>query len=178
MYCEDTKRQFIESLLTKDEINTLIKKSFEAAETARAPYSNFFVGSSILTTDGQYYLGANIETMTMNYTVHAEMCAVGKAVNDGKRKLKALACIATTPNYDYFITCCGECRNFLVNYNSFLPVFFLHQSGAVVYKLLHELLPYSYSKSDLAITNHEDLSSKYGYTIAKANKWILEDTCW
>jgi len=178
MNTTNQRKEFIESILTKQEISTLVKMSMEAANTARAPYSNFFVGSSILTDAGDYYMGANVETMTMNYTIHAEVCAVGKAVHDGKKKLKALACYATTKGYDYFITCCGECRNFLANYNSFLPIIYVHKSGALMYGLLHELLPYSYSPSDLAITNHEDKAARYGFALAKANKWMLEDTCW
>src|SRR5277367_1974580 len=47
--------------LTATEVTTLSSLSAAAKSSAYCPYSRFRVGAAILTTDGQYFSGANVE---------------------------------------------------------------------------------------------------------------------
>jgi cytidine deaminase len=68
--------------LTPTELHTLSSFSSAAKATAYCPYSKFRVGATILTTDGQYISGANVENASYPVGTCAERVAFGKAVTD------------------------------------------------------------------------------------------------
>jgi cytidine deaminase len=68
--------------LTATELHTLSSFSSAAKSTAYCPYSKFRVGATILTTDGQYISGANVENASYPVGTCAERVALGKAVTD------------------------------------------------------------------------------------------------
>ncbi|SLM40664.1 amino acid transporter arg-13 [Lasallia pustulata] len=55
------------------------------------PYSKFRVGAALLTTDGQYITGVNVENASYPVGTCAERVALGKAVSEGQMTFKALA---------------------------------------------------------------------------------------
>lgn len=93
--------------LTATEVQTLYSRCSAAKATAYCPYSQFRVGATILTHEGAYIDGANVENASYPVGTCAERVAFGKAVTEGHKKFKAVA-VATdiTPP----ASPCGMCR--------------------------------------------------------------------
>lgn len=68
--------------LTPEEITALATQSSAAKATAYCPYSRFHVGATLLTSEGQYISGANVENASYPVGTCAERVALGKAVTD------------------------------------------------------------------------------------------------
>lgn len=107
-------------MMSDQEKRELIQKALDARRTAYAPYSHFLVGAALLTEDGSFYQGGNIENASYGATNCAERTAVFKAVSDGKRRIKALAVAggldgAEPADYAYP---CGICRQVLQEFGT------------------------------------------------------------
>ena len=63
----------------------LAKKAVEAKNNSIPSYSNFRVGSALLTDDGKVYSGCNIESSSYSLTICAERVALFKALSEGER---------------------------------------------------------------------------------------------
>ena len=63
--------------------NELVAKAKEALENSYSPYSHFAVGAALLSTDGQVFIGCNIENSSFGATNCAERTAIFKAVSEG-----------------------------------------------------------------------------------------------
>ena len=72
--------------LEKSMISKLIETAMEQLKFSYTPYSNFKVGASLLTKNGQIYTGCNIENAAYTPTNCAERTAIFKAVSEGVRK--------------------------------------------------------------------------------------------
>ncbi len=55
-----------------------------AAAQAYAPYSNFYVGAALLTSEGEIVSGCNVENVSYGLTNCAERTAVFRAIVEGK----------------------------------------------------------------------------------------------
>ncbi|MBA4136526.1 MAG: cytidine deaminase [Opitutus sp.] len=93
------------------------------------------------------YFGANIEFsgIALNFTLHAEQCAVNNAWLNGERGLSALA-VSAAP--------CGHCRQFLneLATGGELPIFMpAAKSGAWRSNPLGDLLPQAFGPSALGV---------------------------
>ena len=91
----------------------LLRAAMEARRLAYAPFSHFYVGAALLSTDGRIFTGCNIENSAYSPTRCAERCAVAKAVSEGVRDFVAIAVVGpenseTTP--------CGVCRQVLYEF--------------------------------------------------------------
>jgi cytidine deaminase len=93
--------------ISAEEFTSLKEKAFAARETAYCPYSQFRVGATLLTSDGTFISGANVENASYPVGTCAERVAFGKAVTEGFRQFRAVA-VAT----DIAPPCspCGMCR--------------------------------------------------------------------
>ena len=100
--------------------NSLIQKALEARENAYAPYSNFFVGAALLTSDGDIICGANIENGSYGATICAERSAFSAAISSGKRNFSAIAVVGGKGGEDISDFCppCGICRQFIAEFCS------------------------------------------------------------
>ena len=85
----------------------LMEKAIEASKKAYTPYSKFNVGASVLTESNKVYSGCNFENASFGLTICAERNAIGSAIADGERKIKAIAIYS--PNQDNCVPC-GACR--------------------------------------------------------------------
>ena len=92
---------------SSDEVLKLLAEQLpRAAELANVPQSGFRVGAAALGESGRVYLGANQEFkgLPLNFTIHAEQCAVVNALLHGEKHIEVLA-VSSPP--------CGYCRQFL-----------------------------------------------------------------
>ncbi len=85
----------------------LMKNAIEVSKKAYTPYSKFNVGACVLTESDKTYCGCNFENASFGLTICAERNAIGSAIADGERKIKAIAIYS--PNQDN-CTPCGACR--------------------------------------------------------------------
>ena len=116
----------------------LISVAMSAREQAHAPYSNFLVGAALLTEDGQFVSGCNVENASYGLTICAERNAIFAAVTQGHRKFEAIA-IATVGG----ATPCGACRQVLAEFCDDLPILIVdvEQPDRVTETSLAVLLP-------------------------------------
>ena len=122
----------------------LMQKAIEASQNAYAPYSNFPVGACILAESGNHYCGCNFENGSLGMTICAERNAVGTAILNGERKIKAIAIYS--PKQDN-CTPCGACRQVLHEFcdsDTDLDVIVKFGDELKVYTLAH-LLPESFT---------------------------------
>lgn len=132
--------------MTRDE---LILKAIEARENAYVPYSKFSVGAAVLTTNGEVYLGCNIENASYGLCMCAERNALYNAYCHGVTQddIEALAIVADT---ELPVSPCGACRqviNELFPKNA--PIYLANLSGDVKETTIEELLPYAFDSEDL-----------------------------
>lgn len=82
-----------------------------ATNYAYPTLSKFMVGAVVQDIDGNFYFGGNQEYagLLMQYTVHAEQCALNHAYLSGARGVKAIIV-----NYSP----CGHCRQFINELNT------------------------------------------------------------
>ena len=82
-------------------------------ERAYAPYSDFRVGAALRSTDGNIFVGCNVENSAYPAGICAERSALAAAIAGGARQFDALVIVTeaeeTTPP-------CGMCRQALVEF--------------------------------------------------------------
>ncbi|MCL6639113.1 MAG: cytidine deaminase [Firmicutes bacterium] len=119
-------------------VEKLINAALAARERAYAPYSGFKVGAAILTRDGRYYTGCNIENASYGLTCCAERVALFKAVSNGEKEFAAIAVAAGT---EEFCSPCGACRQVLAEFGGQIKVYMAGARGQYRVKTVAELLP-------------------------------------
>lgn len=130
--------------------DALVRLARSAKDKAFDVYSEFPVGSALLTDKG-VYLGANIEISGRSTSVHAEMLAAFKAVFDGAEDFECMA-ISAGPEPDGETAPCGLCQHTLSQFTDELRI--IEDAGTEP--------PKEYSLSDLigegysASTRHFD----------------------
>jgi len=120
------------------DVSALIKAATGVRGLAYAPYSRFFVGAALLTTDGRIYRGCNVENISFGLTLCAERAAVVTAVADGWQTFQAIAIVADT---DVPISPCGACRQVLAEFTPDLVVISANLQGRTETFSLADLLP-------------------------------------
>ena len=97
------------------EYQELIDKAIEVSNKSYSPYSKFAVGACVLAEDDTIYTGCNFENSSFGLTICAERNAIGSAIAEGKRKIKAVAIYS--PNAEYCFPC-GACRQVMNEFKS------------------------------------------------------------
>lgn len=132
--------------MTKEE---LVCKAIEARDLSYSPYSKFAVGAAILTSDGEVYLGTNIENASYGLAMCAERNALYNAYCHGvaQEDIEALAIVADTK---LPVSPCGACRQVISElFPSGKPIFLANLKGDIKETSVEELLPYSFDSEDL-----------------------------
>lgn len=128
-------------MTTPEELMAVAK---EAAANAYAPYSKFHVGAAVLDADGSITPGCNVENAAYGSTICAERTALVSAVVQGRRQPVALA-VYTEPG----VSPCGSCRQVMVELGPTMQVYLGNAKGRLVCTSIAELLPNSFTESDL-----------------------------
>ncbi|KAI0447756.1 cytidine deaminase [Xylaria telfairii] len=146
--------------LTEAAFRELHTRCVGAKATAYCPYSEFRVGASLLSVEGVYFNGANVENASYPVGTCAERVAFGKAVTEGQRRIKAVA-VATDVSPP--ASPCGMCRQFAEGLirpssppNSIrefcdlnVPIIMFDKDDNYVVMRLEELLPVSFGPEAL-----------------------------
>jgi cytidine deaminase len=132
-------------MVTKQMKDKLIQRAKDAWERAYAPYSNYSVGSAVLTESGEIFDGVNIENAVYPLTICGERVAIFKAVSEGHRSFKAIAVVTRNGG-----TPCGSCRQVMAEFGLDTLVLIADTSGQLLQEYtVAELLPKSFGQADL-----------------------------
>lgn len=123
-------------------VEKLINAAAAARGRAYAPYSRFKVGAAIVTAQGRYYTGCNVENASYGLSCCAERVALFKAVSNGERQFQAIAIAAGT---DEYCVPCGACRQVLAEFNPDMQVFMANNQGQFQVRTVAELLPMAFT---------------------------------
>lgn len=121
-------------------------KARDAAENAYCPHSSFYVGCAVLGDNGKIYAGCNMDNSAYASTICAEGNAIGNAITDGAREIKAILLFTPTETHTYP---CGNCRQILNEVAEDIPVYSVCNAHDVAQTTLHELLPNAYGPHNL-----------------------------
>ncbi|WP_022891141.1 cytidine deaminase [Agromyces subbeticus] len=86
-------------------IARLVEAATATRQNAYSPYSHHLVGSAVLDADGHIFSGCNVETVTLQQSMHAERTAVAAMVAGGGRRILAVTVVGP-----YSGVPCAECR--------------------------------------------------------------------
>lgn len=129
------------------EIRELILKAVGAKKNAYAPYSEFYVGASVLTEDGSVYTGCNVENASYGATNCAERTAIFNAVSKGHRKIKVICVVGAEGGYTFP---CGICRQVIAEFSDDkTKIVVAKNENEYIIKSLREILPEAFTKKDL-----------------------------
>src|SRR5437868_1921678 len=116
----------------------LVEAATAVRENAYAPFSNFRVGSALLTDDGRIIAGSNVESASYGLTVCAERVAVWNAISHGKRHIDKIAVVADTED---LTPPCGVCRQIIWKFGGDIPVILGNLNGKSETVQMKDLLP-------------------------------------
>jgi len=117
----------------------LLRTARAAMKRAYAPYSNFRVGSALLTTSGKVFSGCNVENASYGMTNCAERTAIFSAIAQLGPKLEIRA-IAVANDHDVPCSPCGACRQVIYEFGPDATVFYQGAKGEK-HSHITELLP-------------------------------------
>jgi cytidine deaminase len=114
-------------------VSELVDQAEQVAESAYAPYSNFFVGAAARARDGRVFVGTNVENAAYPLGICAEKSALAAAIAAGCRPGDLEEIAVTAPP-------CGGCRQWFVELR-LDRVTYRNNEGKVVEATPAELLP-------------------------------------
>ena len=114
----------------------LIKHALTAQNRAAAPYSQYQVGSAIVTEDNTVILGCNVESKAYPTTLCAERVAIFSAIAQGYRKFSAMALVTEDGAFP-----CGSCRQIIHEYAGNIPIYISNGSNEYTTQTISDLLP-------------------------------------
>ena len=127
----------------------LMEAAVKAMENAYVPYSKFQVGAALLLKNGEVITGCNVENASYGLCNCAERTALFRAYALGYRKDDIVA-MSVAGATDGPISPCGACRQVMAELlNPKTPVYLTNIKLDVKETSVEELLPYSFSGSDL-----------------------------
>ena len=127
----------------------LMEAAVKAMENAYVPYSKFQVGAALLLKNGEIITGCNVENASYGLCNCAERTALFRAYALGYRKDDIIA-MSVAGATDGPISPCGACRQVMAELlNAKTPVYLTNVKFDVKETNVEELLPYSFSGSDL-----------------------------
>ena len=115
-----------------------------AAKLAYAPYSTFYVGAALLTSEGEIVTGCNVENASYGLTNCAERTAIFRAIAEQKlSRGVAIDAIAVVHRDHQSCTPCGACRQVIYVFGHNAIVYYEYE-GKRKQTAVSELLPDSF----------------------------------
>lgn len=136
-------------MIDKKTLKNLIEKAKEGRNYSYSPYSKFAVGAAILTNDGKYTLGCNIENASYGLSNCAERTAMFKLISNGYKKddVIAICVIADTTKP---VSPCGACRQVMSELlGKNMTVVLANMKDDYKICKVSDLLPYEFNEGDL-----------------------------
>lgn len=127
---------------------SLLDAAIKVRENAHAPYSGFRVGAALRGSDGQIYVGCNVENVAYPEGTCAEAGAIAAMVAAGVTRLEEVVVVAggAAP-----VAPCGGCRQKLREFGGpDVTVTMRNLDGAEVRQTLAELLPGAFDAAQMA----------------------------
>ncbi|MBU1180188.1 cytidine deaminase [Patescibacteria group bacterium] len=148
--------------VTYQKLTDLQQKALDAAEEVLKhsynPYSNFYVGATLIAENGKLISGTNFENAAYGSTICAERAAILKANSMGIRKFVSIAIIARGENFDTTeVTApCGSCRQVLYEIAQLSGcdleiILSTTKKDKIIVATIKELLPLGFGPLDLGI---------------------------
>ena len=138
--------------LEKSMISKLIETAMEQLKFSYTPYSNFKVGASLLTKNGEIYTGCNIENAAYTPTICAERTAIFKAVSEGVREFDAICIVGGKDGIlTEYTAPCGVCRQVMMEFcdpKEFQIIVAIDEERYII-KTMEELLPLGFGPGNL-----------------------------
>lgn len=119
----------------------------QAREQSYSPYSNFAVGAAVLSTDGQYFSGCNVENISYPCGTCAEQNAIAQMITAGSRQISEILIIADTKEP---VTPCGACLQRIKEFSS--PETLVHLAnleGIIGSIKFNQFLPLAFENEEL-----------------------------
>src|SRR5215469_2614222 len=114
--------------LSSEQRESLLQSARDATQHAYAPYSNFKVGSALLTDDGKVFFGCNVENASYGLTNCAERTAIFSAVAEIGPSL-VIRALAVINDQEAPCSPCGACRQVIYQFGQKATVIFLGPKG-------------------------------------------------
>ena len=115
-----------------------------ASQRAYAPYSKFYVGATILSEEGNFYQGCNVENVSYPVGTCAEEGAIAAMICAGDHKIAEILIYANSP---HLITPCGACRQRIMEFaKDSAQIHLANASGIQKTMTLNNLLPNTFKE--------------------------------
>lgn len=139
--------------MEQKQIQELIEKAIGMMDYSYVPYSHFHVGAALLTKNGRYYTGCNIENAAYTPTNCAERTAFFKAVSEGVKEFDAICIVGGKEGVlTEYAAPCGVCRQVMMEFcdsETFKIILAVSKDKYDVFTL-KELLPLGFGPANLA----------------------------
>ena len=139
-------------MLEKEVIRTLCQKAVDMRSESYAPYSDFLVGSAVLTADGKIFTGCNVENSAFGPSICAERTAIVKAVSEGYKDFAAIAIAGGKKDGELqYCAPCGVCRQVMREFcKPSFKIYLAKSAGDYKEFTLGDLLPESFGPDNLS----------------------------
>ena len=136
----------------------IIKEAEVVMETAYNPYSGFYVGAALYSSDGAIITGSNVENMAYGSTICAERAAILRANAQGIRTYSLIGIIGRGKDADAVdvVSPCGSCRQMIYESSQIAgqPISVLMsdtKKEKIIRATIDELLPLGMGPRDVGI---------------------------
>ncbi|MGN1166886.1 MAG: cytidine deaminase [Lachnospiraceae bacterium] len=134
-------------------IEEMVRLAMKQLEFSYTPYSGFKVGAVLLTKEGKFYTGCNIENAAYTPTNCAERTAFFKAVSEGIREFRAICIVGGKDGIvTEYAPPCGICRQVMMEFcnpDTFQIILAISEEQYQIFTL-KELLPLGFGPDNLA----------------------------
>ncbi len=127
-----------------NDLSKLYELAKKASANAYAPYSNFRVGAAILSNNGNFYIGCNVENISYPVGTCAEQSAISAMISAGDSQIAKILIYADSP---HLITPCGACRQRIAEFSTNDTLIYLADSIDIKRTCsLSEILPFYFKE--------------------------------
>jgi len=133
-------------------IEQMIELAIRQLDFSYAPYSGFRVGAVLLTEEGDFYTGCNIENAAFTPTNCAERTAIFKAISEGKRNFRAICIVGGKDGVlTEYAPPCGVCRQVMMEFcdSDTFQIILAVSKGHYDIFTLRDLMPQGFGPSNL-----------------------------